>query len=57
VTITTAFSGWGTAPVVTPPSSAVAWGSLSTSSPPDGYGSGDTPTPGPTPTPQPGGTA
>lgn len=56
-TSTTTFSGWGTAPSVTPPSSAVAWVSLSTASPPDGYGSGETPSPGPTPTPTPGGTA
>ena len=54
-TSTTAFSAWGTAPVLTLPSSAVAWASLSTASPPHGYGSGATPTPAPTATP--GGTA
>jgi hypothetical protein len=56
-TSTTIFSAWGTAPMVTPPSTAVAWVSLSTSSPPQGYGSGETPSAGPTPTPTPGGTA
>ena len=53
-TSTTVFSNWGTAPMLTLPSSAVAWVSLSTTSPPAGYGSGETATPAPTPTPQPG---
>lgn len=43
---TVTFSDWGTAPAVTVPASAVVWSSLSTSTPPDGYGSGETPTPG-----------
>jgi hypothetical protein len=56
-TSTTTFSDWGTAPSVSVPSSAVAWSTLSTSEPPDGYGSGETPTPAPTATPSPGGNA
>ena len=46
---TIAYSQWGTAPSVTVPSGAVAWSSLATSEPPDGYGSGETPTAGPSP--------
>jgi hypothetical protein len=50
-TETETFTAWGTAPSVTAPSAAVAWPTLTTSEPPDGYGSGQTPTPAPTPTP------
>ena len=42
---TITYSQWGTAPAVTVPTGAVAWSSLPTSEPPDGYGSGETPTP------------
>ena len=42
---TVTYSQWGTAPSVTVPTGAVAWASLPTSEPPDGYGSGETPTP------------
>ena len=52
---TTTFTAWGTAPSVTAPSSPVAWSTLSTSPPPDGYGSGETPSPAPTSTPGAGG--
>jgi hypothetical protein len=51
VTSTTAFSRWGTAPVVTAPSGAVAWSSLTTTAPPGGYGSGGGTAAAPTPTP------
>jgi hypothetical protein len=33
----------------------VAWSTLTTSQPPDGYGSAETPTPAPTPTTSPSG--
>jgi hypothetical protein len=39
-TTTTTFSGWGTAPVATVPTAAVAWSTLGASAPPGGYGSG-----------------
>jgi hypothetical protein len=45
---TVTFSDWGTAPTVALPATAVAWSSLTTSAPPDGYGSGETPKPGAT---------
>ena len=55
VTFTTSFSQWGTAPTVAAPSGAVAWSTLPTSVPPNGYGSGvgGSPLPTPTPTPSP----
>jgi hypothetical protein len=48
---TTTFSDWGTAPSPTAPSTSVAWSKLTTTAPPDGFGSGETPSPAPTPTP------
>ncbi len=54
-TETMSFTKWGTAPSLTVPSSAVAWSTLTTSAPPDGYGSGETPAPAPAPTPTPSG--
>ncbi len=58
-TLTTTFSAWGQAPSASPPSSSQAWSTLTTSEPPDGYGSGQpgspSPAPSPTPTPSPGG--
>jgi hypothetical protein len=58
-TLSCTFSAWGTAPTVSAPSGAVAWSTLSTVQPPNGYGGGATPAPGatPTPTPTPGGSA
>jgi hypothetical protein len=53
ITSTTTFSEWGTAPTVTTPSGAVAWTSLTTATPPGGYGSGGTGATGPTPAPTP----
>jgi len=50
---TMTFTEWGTAPAVSVPATPVAWSTLTTSSPPDGYGSGETPTASPTPTPTP----
>jgi hypothetical protein len=50
VTSTTTFSQWGTAPTVTAPSGVVAWSSLTTATPPGGYGSGGA-SAAPTPTP------
>src|ERR1019366_2620076 len=52
---TMTFSAWGTAPSLTVPTSAVAWSTLTTSKPPDGYGSGETPTAAPSATPSPSG--
>jgi hypothetical protein len=54
-TTTTTYSQWGTAPVVSAPSGAVAWSTLVTSRPPGGYGNGgSTPaSPSPSPTAQP----
>ena len=52
-TETETFSAWGTAPSVTAPSTAIAWSTLTTSEPPQGYCSGQTPTAAPTPTPTP----
>ena len=40
LTFTTTFSAWGTAPTVSAPTGAVAWSSLTTATPPGGYGSG-----------------
>jgi hypothetical protein len=54
---TTTFSGWGSEPSVTAPAGAVAWSTLSTSEPPDGYGQGVTPSAAPTPTPTPASSA
>ncbi len=55
ITSTTTFSEWGTAPTVTAPSGVVAWSSLTTATPPGGYGSGGagatSPTPSATPAP------
>jgi hypothetical protein len=42
---TISYSQWGTAPSVPVPTGAVAWSTLTTSEPPDGYGSGETPIP------------
>jgi hypothetical protein len=53
---TTTFSAWGTPPVVSAPAGAVAWSSLTTTIPPNGYGKGGSPagtTPAPTSTPAP----
>ena len=50
-TETMTFTQWGVVPVPTVPASAVAWATLSSSAPPDGYGSGETPPPAPTTTP------
>ena len=52
---TMTFTGWGTAPSVPVPAGAVAWSTLTTSQPPDGYGSAETPTSAPTPTTSPSG--
>jgi hypothetical protein len=52
-TQTETFSAWGTAPSLTVPSTAVAWSTLTTSEPPDGYGSGVMPSAAPAPTPTP----
>lgn len=52
LTSTVTFSGWGTAPVVTAPSGAVAWSTLGASEPPGGYGSGGGSAGAPTSTPQ-----
>ena len=46
-TTTTTFSQWGTAPSVSAPSGAVAWSTLVTSPPPDGYGKGGASSPSP----------
>ncbi len=51
---TTTFSAWGTAPSVSAPTGAVAWSSLTTATPPNGFGSGGGATPVPTPTATPG---
>lgn len=53
ITSSTTFSQWGAAPTVTAPSGAVAWTSLTTATPPGGYGSGGTGATAPTPTPAP----
>jgi hypothetical protein len=49
-TETETFSAWGAATSVTAPSTAVAWSTLTTSEPPQGYGRGQTPTAAPAPT-------
>jgi hypothetical protein len=51
--MTTTYSQWGTAPVVTVPTSTVPWSSLTTSTPPGGYGNGGAATPTPATSPQP----
>jgi hypothetical protein len=51
VSFTTTFSAWGTAPTVTAPTGAVAWSSLTTATPPNGFGGGGGATPAPTATP------
>ena len=51
ITSTTTFSAWGTAPTVSAPSGPVAWSSLTTATPPGGYGSGGSTAGAPTPTP------
>jgi hypothetical protein len=48
---TATFSAWGTAPVVSAPTGAVAWSSLTTAPPTGGYGNGGGTTPAPTATP------
>ena len=48
---TITYSQWGTAPSVAVPTGAIAWSSLTTSEPPDGYGSGETPAPSAAPAP------
>jgi hypothetical protein len=51
LTFSTTFSNWGTAPSVSAPTGTVlAWSSLTTATPPGGYGSGEAPS-GATPTP------
>jgi hypothetical protein len=52
----TVFSAWGTAPTVSAPTGAVAWSTLTTAAPANGYGGGvpaGTPLPTPTATPAP----
>jgi hypothetical protein len=49
----TTFSAWGTPPTVSAPAGAVAWSSLTTSVPPNGYGGGGVPAGTPTATPGP----
>jgi hypothetical protein len=51
LTFTTTFSAWGIAPSVSAPTGAIAWSSLTTATPPGGYGSGGTPSGAPTPAP------
>ena len=51
VTSTTTFSQWGAAPTVSVPSGAIAWSSLTTATPPGGYGRGGSTAAAPTPTP------
>jgi hypothetical protein len=51
LSFTTKFSAWGTAPVVSAPTGAVAWSSLTTAPPTGGYGNGGGTTPAPTATP------
>jgi hypothetical protein len=51
LSFTATFSAWGTAPVVSAPTGAVAWSSLTTAQPTGGYGNGGGPTPAPTATP------
>jgi hypothetical protein len=47
----TTFSAWGTAPTVSAPAGAVAWSTLTTAAPPNGYGGGGVPAGAPSPTP------
>jgi hypothetical protein len=49
----TTFSAWGTAPTVSAPTGAVAWSSLTTTVPPNGYGGGGVPAGTPSSTPGP----
>jgi len=49
----TTFSAWGTPPTVSAPAGAVAWSTLTTSVPPNGYGGGGVPAGTPTSTPGP----
>jgi hypothetical protein len=49
----TTFSAWGTPPTVSAPAGAVAWSSLTTTTPPNGYGGGGLPAGTPTATPAP----
>jgi hypothetical protein len=49
----TTFSAWGTPPSVSAPAGAMAWSSLTTSVPPNGYGGGGVPFGSPTSTPGP----
>jgi hypothetical protein len=51
LSFTATFSAWGTAPVVSAPTGAVAWSSLTTAPPTGGYGNGGGTTPAPTATP------
>ncbi len=51
LSFTTKFSAWGTAPVVSAPTGAVAWSSLTTAQPTGGFGGGGGSTPAPTATP------
>jgi hypothetical protein len=54
VTETVTFTRWGTAPTVSAPAGAVAWSTLTTATPPGGYGSGgSSSTTTPTPSGQP----
>jgi hypothetical protein len=50
-TVTTTFSAWGTAAIVSVPSGVVAWSTLTTAQPPGGYGQGQPSSGTPTPTP------
>jgi hypothetical protein len=49
----TTFSAWGTPPTVSAPTSTVAWSTLTTTTPPNGYGGGCTAEGAPTATPAP----
>jgi hypothetical protein len=49
----TTFSAWGTPPTVTAPAGPVAWSSLTTTAPPNGYGGGCASSGTPTATPAP----
>jgi hypothetical protein len=49
----TTFSAWGTPPTVTAPPGAVTWSSLTTTTPPNGYGGGCASAGAPTATPAP----
>jgi hypothetical protein len=51
LSFTIKFSAWGTAPVVSAPTGAVAWSSLTTAQPTGGFGGVGGSTPGPTATP------